>query len=288
MWIAWVKVDTIRFERISMRTYPYEKSSVMQNSDFIEANRQRWDATADIHAQQSFADLLSRVVARDFNSLDATAKHLFAYLNVAGKAVAQLGCNNGIELISVKKSDAGPCVGFDISAPFIAQAQQLVAAAGVEVQFVCSSVDAIDAKFNAQFDIVFVSVGVLGWMPDLADFFTVAARLLKAGGAILIYEMHPVLDMFDDAESKTLTASYFRQLPFVMDGEADYLDPGKTVDLRSYWFHHRLADVIGAALAQQLSLKHFDEYAHDVSMSYAKFTLSEPIPPMSYSLILTN
>ena len=260
----------------------------MRNSHFIEANRQRWDATADIHAQQGFKELLASVKSNDFNTLDTTARHLFAKLALANKSVAQLGCNNGIELISIKKLGTGRCVGFDISAPFIHQAEQLAAAAGVEMQFVCSAVDAIDAQFHAQFDMVFVSVGVLGWIPDLADFFKVVNQLLKVGGSVLIYEMHPVLDMFDDVESKTMNASYFQKEPFVIDGEADYLDPSKTVDLRSYWFHHRLADVIGAALAQQLTLRHFDEYAHDVSMSYAKFALSEPIPPMSYSAIFNK
>jgi 2-polyprenyl-3-methyl-5-hydroxy-6-metoxy-1,4-benzoquinol methylase len=260
----------------------------MQNSNFIEANRQRWDATADIHARQGFDVLLASVQRNDFNTLDTTARRLMEKLDLCNKSVAQLGCNNGIELISMKKSGAGRCVGFDISAPFINQAQQLAVAAGTDVQFVCSAVDAIDAQFIGLFDIVFVSVGVLGWIPDLTNFFKVATQLLKVGGSILIYEMHPVLDMFEDADSKTINASYFQKVPFVMDGEADYLDPSKTVNLRSYWFHHRLADVIGAALAQQLSLRHFDEYAHDVSMSYAKFALSEPIPPMSYSVIFAK
>ncbi len=34
-------------------------------------------------------------------------------------------------------------------------------------------------------------------MPDLARFFRVVAGLLRPGGQLVIYETHPVLEMFD-------------------------------------------------------------------------------------------
>ena len=72
------------------------------------------------------------------------------------KAVIQLGCNNGRELISVKKAGAGRCVGIDVSDKFIAQARQLASVGDAEVDFVRSSVYDIPHSFDGQFDLVYV------------------------------------------------------------------------------------------------------------------------------------
>ena len=53
----------------------------------------------------------------------------------------------------------------------------------------------ISEDFDNSFDIATTTIGVLGWMPDLVKFFAVAARLLRSGGALFIYEQHPILDM---------------------------------------------------------------------------------------------
>ena len=51
-------------------------------------------------------------------------------------------------------------------------------------------------------------------------------------------------------------------------------------------FHpHKLSDVIGGCLKHGLSLTHFEEYAHDLSMVYAAFENFEKKPPLSYSLV---
>ena len=34
-------------------------------------------------------------------------------------------------------------------------------------------------------------------MPDLVIFFAVVTKLLRPGGRLVIYETHPVLEMFD-------------------------------------------------------------------------------------------
>ena len=56
-------------------------------------------------------------------------------MGVQGKDVVQLCCNNGRELISIQRMGANRCVGVDISAAFIAQAEQLNDAAGADCTF---------------------------------------------------------------------------------------------------------------------------------------------------------
>ena len=49
-------------------------------------------------------------------------------LRIAGKDVAQICCNNGRELICVKRMGAGRCVGFEGAEAVVEQARELAAA----------------------------------------------------------------------------------------------------------------------------------------------------------------
>ncbi len=257
----------------------------MQRDDYIEANRRRWNETAEIHAKARGSELEDRLKTSGFSTFDAIEERIFAQIGLAGKAVIQLGCNNGRELISVRMAGAARCVGIDVSDKFIAQARQLADLAGVEVEFERSSVYDLAHKFDGEFDLVYITIGVLGWLPDVDGFFEIVSRLLRTDGQLFIYEMHPILNMFDASKGLNVEASYFQTEPFVDVGEADYLDPLQTVQSVSYWFPHKLSDVIGGCLKHGLSLTHFDEYGHDLSLEYAAFEKMIKKPPLSYSLV---
>jgi SAM-dependent methyltransferase len=213
-------------------------------------------------------------------------QQIFNTLALTGKAVAQLSCNNGRELINCKEAGAGRCVGFDISDEFINQGHQLAAAvAGVPVEFVGTSVYGIPEHLDSTFDIVYVTVGALGWLPDLRAYFEIVARLLKDGGHLFIYEMYPVLNMFDAKTELEVKHSYFRTEPYVEETGPDYMDPYQTVTAMSYWFHHKLSDVITDCLESGLSLTHFEEYSHDISNVYKAFQDLDLKPPLSYALV---
>jgi SAM-dependent methyltransferase len=256
----------------------------MQRDDYIEANRQMWNETAAIHARVR-AGLAQRIQSPDFSTFDDVEKRIFSEIGLKNKAVIQLACNNGRELISVKKAGAGRCVGVDLSDKFIAQARQLSNLAGVEVDFIRSSVYDLPRELDGQFDLVYITIGVLGWLPDLESFFKVVAHLLKQDGQLFVYEMHPILDMFEADKGLVVQSSYFRTEPFEDVESPDYLDPSQTVKSVAYWFPHKLSDIIGGCLKHGLRLTQFDEYDHDVSMVYAPFEDLEKKPPLSYSLV---
>lgn len=257
----------------------------MNRTDYTEANRQMWNETAPVHAKMRGAVLLERVKSADFSTFKPVEKEIFAKIGLKGKSVVQLACNNGRENISVKKAGAGRCVGFDISDQFIAQGQKLVAASGVEVELVRSSVYDIPHSYDGQFDLVYISIGALGWMPDLVEFFKIVARLMKADAQIFIYEVHPILNMFDPGTGLEIKHSYFQNEPMVEEAVPDYLDPTTIVQGISYWFPHKISDVIDSCLKQGLTLTHFEEYGHDISAAFAAFEHFEKKPPLCYSLI---
>jgi SAM-dependent methyltransferase len=257
----------------------------MDRQSVTEQNRAAWNETAGIHEAKRLNELLEAVARPGFSTLDEVERRVFDELGVQGKAIAQLCCNNGRELLSLKLAGAGRATGFDIADGVVEQGARLASAAGVDIEFVRTSVYDIPHAFDGAFDLVYVTVGALGWLPDLDAFFAIVSRMLRPRGALFIYEMHPCLDMFDTDKGLEVRHSYFRREPFVNENERDYFDPEKRVAARSYWFHHTMADVIGGCLRHGLALERFEEHPHDISTTFAHLEREEIRPPMCYALV---
>ncbi len=253
--------------------------------NYAEINRDMWNTTADVHAKVSLPKLLESVISPDFTTFDDIEKEIFSRLSLKDKNVAQLSCNNGRELISCKKAGAARCVGFDIADKFIEQGKLLAQTGNVEVEFVQTNIYEISHDYDNSFDIIYVTIGALGWLQDLDAYFKIVNRLLKPNGHFFIYEMHPVLDMFDAESGLKVKHSYFRTEPYVVEESPDYLDPSVNVAVPSYWFHYKISDLITHCLDNGLSIKHFKEYDHDISEVYKAFEKLETRPPMCYTLV---
>ena len=256
---------------------------LMEIDKYVRANRKMWNQTADVYREEGF-DRLAEVGQADFTTFDETERRVFAAIGIEGKDVAQLGCNNARELLSVKKAGAGRCVGFDLSENFLEQGRQLAEASGQPLELVCASVYDIGASYTNGFDVVYVTVGVLGWLPDLPRFFGVVERLLQSGGQLFLYDQHPMLGMFD-RDILEIDSSYFRSEPFGNEALPDYMDPAQTGSAESYWFQHTLSSIIGLCLQLGLHVTHFEEHEHDLSTTYRAFQDYEHKPPLSYSLV---
>ena len=258
----------------------------MKNTEYRTANRRAWNEAAPVHAKLKFTELLADVGQTGFNHLDDTETQILLDIGVAGRSVAHLCCNNGLELLSIKKLGAGRCVGFDISDAFIGQARELSDAGGIECEFVRTDVYAMPATYDDMFDLVYISVGTLGWMPDLGEFFRVIQRLLAPQGRLFIYEMHPMLDMFDPDENDPplLKHSYFRDEPYVDEEGLDYYGGTTYKSSPCCWFHHKMSDIIQGCLDIGLAIELFQEYPHDVSAEFAHFQEYEIKPALSYVL----
>jgi ubiquinone/menaquinone biosynthesis C-methylase UbiE len=199
----------------------------------------------------------------------------------------QICCNNGRELLSIKNLGAARCVGFDISDAFIDEARRLAAAGSIDCTFVRSDVYAIPAEHDASFDIAYVSVGVLTWMPDLAEFFRIAARLLKPGGRLLVYEIHPMADMFEPEAGSSPPAprySYFEAGPIAESTGLDYYGGIRYAAKTNYSFHHTLGDIFEGCLRAGFAIRSFREYGHDIANIFAPFADMEVRLPLCYTL----
>ncbi len=255
--------------------------------DFTDANRAAWNQAAGVHERQNFEQLARDFQAPGFSLLDETITRLFLQVGLENTPVAQLQCNNGRELLSIKNLGAGTCVGFDISEAFIEQARRLAKGSGIDCQFVAADIYAIPESYNEQFGIVFISVGSLGWIPDLERYFQVVRRLLRPGGRLIIYEEHPILDMFEPGapDPMRLYHSYFKEQPYIDQDGLDYYGHTTYESLPTYWFHHKLSDIFSAILGQGLAIQAFEEYPRDLSNVFAYLEQQPAMPPLSYALL---
>ena len=260
----------------------------MDRNDYTAANRLAWNEAAPIHKKLKFEQLIDHFRQPGYSCLDAIETAQFHEIGLANTAVAQIGCNNGRELLSVKNLGAGRCVGFDISDQFIDQARQLATAGQIDCEFVCTDAYRISNQYNTTFDVVYITIGVFGWMSDIEQFFELVARVLKPNGWLFVYELHPVLEMFEPSQQDDppqAQNSYFKTDPYVEEEGLDYYGMSKYTSAPMYSFPHKLSDIITACLNTGLQLVSFTEYEHDISKLWAHFEHFSVKPPMCYTLV---
>lgn len=258
------------------------------DNDVRAANQAGWNEAADYHrAHPQFAALLANFARPDFLCLDEVAIGRLKMLDVRDKSVAQLCCNNARELLSIKNLGAGRCVGFDFSQAFLDQGRELAETAGQELELVQTEITAIPESFNGSFDLAVMTIGVLGWMPDLSAFFETVQRVLKPGGRLFLYEDHPILNMYPTGEQPMPPVpdeSYFRSTPYKEDEGLDYWS-GKPYDAQPvYWTFHKMSDVIMGVVGNGFQIEDFEELPDDIG-NRPDFENQPQQLPLSYILI---
>ncbi|MBN1179294.1 MAG: class I SAM-dependent methyltransferase [Anaerolineae bacterium] len=259
--------------------------------EYTEANRDAWNEVMPRHQQAAKEKWDAAFSQPGFVALRDEELALLKNIGVAGKAVAHLCCNNGIELLSLKNLGAGECVGFDISDLAIQEAQERANRCHIDCRYVRSDVYEIGPEYEHRFDLVYLTAGTLGWLPDLPLFFAKVAALLRENGQVFIYEMHPFSEMlpFDDAEEDVglrIVAPYFTTEPDVEYGDLDYV--GKTAYPSTkplYWFVHTLSDILMALIENRLSIEHVSEYETDISSVHRRIEQFRAGIPLSFALV---
>jgi ubiquinone/menaquinone biosynthesis C-methylase UbiE len=160
--------------------------------------------------------------------------------------------------------------------------------AGLICEFVQADAYDIPENYNNSFDLIYISIGFLPWLPDLNRFFKIAARLLRNEGHLVIYDTHPFLNMFDPGNKgwpPRFADSYFRKKPWADTSTLDYYASAEYEASIHYDFPHTLTDIFGGLIEAGMVIIKFEENADDISLCYAHFGNKEPKIPMSYILI---
>ncbi|MGF0238797.1 class I SAM-dependent methyltransferase [Rhodococcus sp. IEGM1300] len=231
----------------------------------IASNRDAWNDSARHHKDTpEWQARLKAVSHGDFCCIDDTLRQVLEQVGVQGKDAVQVGCNNGRESLSLFALGARSVVGIDQSRAFLDQARELASRSPHAPQFIEADVHHLPSELHDRFDLALITIGVLNWMPDISEFFRHVAKILKPGGALVVYETHPFLEMFDPeaADPFSLQSAYFRSEPFVQDQPIVYEGKVEQKSAPSYWFVHTLGAMFTGAIDAGLQISHFKEYPH--------------------------
>lgn len=232
-----------------------------RHEDSYAANRALWDAWTAVHAAGDFYDLAGfregGVRLRD--------DEIAAVGNVTGKSLLHLQCHFGIDTLSWARLGAR-VTGADLSPAAIALARELAADLGLEARFVESNLYDLPAHLDGEFDVVYTSRGVLGWLPDIRGWARVVAHFLAPGGTFFITEIHPVAMVFENAgvapgELKLAYPYWEHPDPLVFDVKGSYADPTADVgEQKEHGWDHGLGEIVTALIDAGLRIDSLVEH----------------------------
>ncbi|MEM7672747.1 MAG: class I SAM-dependent methyltransferase [Verrucomicrobiota bacterium] len=262
----------------------------MKSSAFyIGANRLAWDEAMPRHQAKNQSKWDDRFQNPDYYVFENPELEKLNELGISGKDIAHVCCNNGVELMSLKNLGANRCVGFDFSEMAISEAQRRAKACGISCEFFRTDVYEIEDRFYGIFDIVYVSIGCFGWLPDLEKLFKKISSLLKKGGVLFVYEQHPFVEMLptdsgSESDPLKIVEPYFRTEPFEDTHGIDYVG-GTVYDSKpNYWFVWTLSDIFMSLKSASLQLDTFYEYPQDISAEHQRTENAGVQIPLSYIL----
>jgi 2-polyprenyl-3-methyl-5-hydroxy-6-metoxy-1,4-benzoquinol methylase len=257
--------------------------------DYKEINRQSWNKRVEPHMKSAFYD--NTAFLQGNTSLKEIELALLP--NLTGKSVLHLQCHFGQDSISMSRMGAS-VTGVDLSDKAIYEAQKLAKEANCDTQFICSDVYDLPNHLDQQFDFVFTSYGVIGWLPDMDKWADIIHRFLKPGGQLIFVEFHPVVWMFDDDFTK-VAYRYFKSDPIIETQEGTYADKDAEVKLDYVVWNHGMAEVLQALLTKGIEIQGIQEYdyspydcvAHLEEFSQGKYRIKHfgNKIPMVYSIV---
>ncbi|MDQ5825872.1 MAG: class I SAM-dependent methyltransferase [Chloroflexota bacterium] len=223
---------------------------------YLESNRDLWNAWTDLHERSPAYDVEG--FKKGKFRLHSVEKQELG--DVRGKTLLHLQCHFGLDTLSWANLGA-TVTGVDFSDKAIALARRLSEETGIPATFIHSNVYDLPDVLEGQFDIVFTSYGVLGWLPDIDRWAQVVAHFLKPGGTFYIAEVHPVVWIWDPDHPDTLVRqfSYFHKEPLRFETVGSY---ASAEDYRGveYGWNHTLSDYINGLIKAGLTIRQFNEY----------------------------
>lgn len=230
-------------------------------------NLDHWESLARFHGtgQDNYYDLPALVRGdTELRPMERAAVGIAAGTDdLAGLRIAHVQSHIGIDSVLLARLGA-QVTAFDFSPTALARLSDLAAECGVKVETVEADSQALAqeefATLHGRFDIVYATIGVVSWIADLDAWMRGAAALLKPGGRLALFELHPLICMFDTADP--LVADF----PYANDGVREYVGTGSYAnpDADITWsieqFAWSIGETVMAAQHAGLRLLHLEEH----------------------------
>ena len=227
------------------------------------SNQRLWDAWTAVHAAGQFYD----VAGFRQGGVRVRPYEIATLGDVTDKTLLHLQCHFGLDTLSWARLGA-IVTGIDFSPAAIRLARELAADIGFpDARFVESNVYQLPLRLGEEYDIVYTSRGVLGWLPDIRGWARVVARFVKPGGRFYITEIHPVLQVFENEgvspRELRLQYPYWEHGdPLVFDVHGSYADPAADLgaEYKEHGWDHGLGEIVSALIDAGLRLERLEEY----------------------------
>ena len=233
------------------------------DEDALRDNLRLWDRWTEINAGSVFYDVASfRDGRRPIRLADYEREEIGP---VEGKSLLHLQCHFGLDTLSWARLGAH-VTGTDFSDAGIATARALAAEVDLPATFVVANLYDLPAGLDGEFDIVYTSRGVLGWLPDVVGWARVAAHFVKPGGFFYITEIHPVAQVFEsegvEPGELRLTYPYWSHPEALrFDVKGSYADPtAPTEGLVEHGWNHSLGEIVTALIDAGLCIEFLHEF----------------------------
>lgn len=234
---------------------------------WFDDNRSNWDDRAGLHEASGYGidelaadpEAISPEVAQDLNRLG----------DLHGKDVIHLQCHLGADTVSLARLGAKRTVGIDLSSESIRRARMIAGRCGADVEYIEANVYDARTVVEGDFDLVYTSLGVLCWLPDIVGWARVVASLLRPGGRFFIRDDHPMFMTIgeDVTGGLKIEQPYFQRVqPLTWEDDGSYVDaPGSTPPIAhrtNHQWNHSLGQIVSALLEAGLVLDSFEEDDH--------------------------
>ncbi len=217
----------------------------------LEANKQHWNERIDVHLN---SDLYK--MDRFINGEDSLVGPEMEELgDVQGKSLLHLQCHFGQDTLNWARLGA-KSTGVDLSDKAIETAKKLNKQLNLNSDFICCNVYDLKDHLDKKYDIVFTSIGTIGWLPDLEKWAEIVNHFLKEGGCFYILDFHPFLWSLDDNFEK-IHYNYFNKEVIKEITEGSYADKEANVRSESFSWNHPFSEIITSLKNQDLSLETF-------------------------------
>lgn len=227
----------------------------MSDERYIEENKKWWDSIVESHEQSDFYDNKSfKEGGISLNQIE------LPYLqDLKGKDVLHIQCHFGQDTISFARLGAKSVVGTDISPKAIKIGTDMAKELGIDnVKFVESNTLHLNKILNSKFDIVFMSYGVVTWLPSISQLADIIKSKLRPGGIVLLADFHPALYMHD-FDTHEIGFPYFN-IGAVLDVEEGSYAGDSKAESRTYFWSHSISELLMGFIQNDFNIEVFNEY----------------------------
>ncbi len=262
------------------------------NEKYFEINKETWNEKVKVHSKSKMYDL--EAFKNGKSSL--MPYEVKALGDVRNKSLLHLQCHFGQDTLSWSRMGAN-CTGVDLSDEGISLAKQLAVDLKLDTKFLCCNVLDTSECVDVEFDIVFTSYGVIGWLPDLRPWGRMIAERLKRGGVFYMVEFHPIVWMFDYLDKKPIMKYGYQQKEAIYEEyQGTYADENSKMMSKEYGWNHGLGEVISSLTEAGLHieyLKENDESPYNVLPELVKtdsgmFVTKDKLYPLIFEIMATK